>query len=89
MPVKVRGEIDCTIASVDVLWRALCYWYKFVNILHNSIICIVMYDPVQKMYIDGSYDWNDFIKTLLDNLGLSFLFFFCNKEMLAWELKSI
>ena len=35
-----------------------------------------MYDLMLKMYVDGSYKhhWIDFIKTTLDNLGLSFIF---------------
>ena len=69
--VKVCGE-----TSVDVKSRVLCYWYKLVNISDNSRICKVMYDLMLKMYVDGSYKhhWIDFIKTTLDNLGLSFIF---------------
>ena len=47
-----------------------------MNISDNSRICKVVYDLMLKMYVDGSYKhhWIDFIKTTLDNLGLSFIF---------------
>ena len=73
--VKVRGETGCIPASVDAKFRVLCYWYKLVNISDNSRICKVIYDLMLKMYVDGSlrHHWIGFIKTPLDNLGLSFI----------------
>ena len=65
------------LVSVDVEFWVLCYWYKLVNLVDNSRICKVMYDLLLKMYVDLSYKHHsiDFIKTTIDNLGLSFSFF--------------
>ena len=52
--MKVRVEAGYIPSGVDAQSRALCYWYKLVDMSDNSRICTVMHDLMHKIYVDGS-----------------------------------
>ncbi len=69
----VRGETGCYPMSCDITCRVLTFWLRLVNTNNDAKISKIMYDFMYKMFMSNSYryPWIVFVKTALDQLGLS------------------
>ena len=75
--VMVLGELGCLPVSLDAQCRMLCFWYKLYQqfIQGQNKISILTFRLVNALHdtSDIEIPWLNHIKSLLDKLGLSYL----------------
>ena len=71
------GELGCFPVSLDAKCRLLCYWYKLCLGFQSGStkLSIIMFRLCSMMYdlTDQKLQWMKSVHSLLDNLGLSFI----------------
>ena len=74
--IMVRGETGSYPISIDITCRVLNYWFNLVNCENANKLTKVMYNYMLPLFTSGEfiYPWLNFVKTTLDNLGMSFIF---------------
>ena len=86
----VLGELGCLPVSLDAKCRTLCFWYNlFLQYKEGkNKISILLFRLANALYGDTEVKipWLHNIKTLLDNLGLSYIWDFqCNYSALGFK----
>ncbi len=72
----IYGELGRYPIDVDIKIRCIMFWYKLV-IGKQSKISSILYRLTKKMFEQGntSFKWLNFIKSILDKCGYSFLWY--------------
>ncbi len=74
--VMVRGETGCYPCSIDIKCRVLNYWHSLGIDDNDNKIVKEMYNCIFNLFSSDSYvyPWLKFVKSSLDDIGLTFIF---------------